>query len=172
MQNVPTNIADIQAIRCFDPNQRVMPDRSLMQTPATRLLVTAMLKSLLTHEGSFAHWPAVYHYCPADAKTAKYMLHDVVLAVASQAPVQAWARGTLMPFAQMLYQERAVDLFRMACAASPHAAGYAQPLLEDLAQTVLAQLPRLPDALRALLAVARLAIRNVVLNVASLLHGS
>lgn len=60
-----------------------MPDKSMMQTPVTRLLQTALLKSLLTHEGSFSNWPSVYHYCPTDTKTAKYMLHDTILAIAS-----------------------------------------------------------------------------------------
>ena len=57
----------------------VLPVKSLIRTPLPRLVITAVLKSLMTHNGTFASWPQSYTYQPAKSQVKTCVIKDVLV---------------------------------------------------------------------------------------------
>lgn len=59
-----SNVPDL-SVETVQLRGNMFPTKSMIKTPLPRLVITAVLKSLITHNGPFASWPQSYTYQPA-----------------------------------------------------------------------------------------------------------
>ncbi|CAL6049512.1 Hypothetical_protein [Hexamita inflata] len=145
----------------------ILPEKSLIQSPFTRLIFTGIIKSLITHENDLAQWPASYCYQPDSKQVKEYFLADFLFAICGQQSMIDWAKDVLYDFVQVLLSERVINVFQLLCMQSKEGIQYLKPVLKVLAQRILSKLESIPDVAKTTLTIAQFAIRNLISNVAN-----
>lgn len=165
MQNYP-NVPDL-SVETVQLKGNMFPVKSLIKTPLPRLIITVVLKSLITHNGTFASWPQSYTYQPAKSQVKTCVIKDVLISTCALQEIKDFMQKCLRNIVQQLFNEKTFDLFKILCIGGSDGQTYLRPLVKIIFQRLILALGHVgvPDCVKTIFTCARFTIDNFVRNV-------
>ena len=126
-----TGINDV-SIETVQLKGNMFPVKSMMETPLPRMVITVVLKSLMTHNGPFSQWPQSYTYQPSKSHLKTCFIKDVLISTCALQEVKNFMQKCLRSIVQQLFNEKTFDLFKILCIGGKDGQAYLRPLIKIL----------------------------------------